>query len=102
MAVLCAEEDALCVDLEDAVPLVGGAVFDGRFLDDDGGVVDEDVEFAVLADGGCDGAFPFGFIGNIEVDVEGVAAEFVDFGFDLLSLIVEDVADYDFCAFLRE
>ena len=52
--------------------------------------------------GGCDGAFPFGFIGNIEVDVEGVAAEFVDFGFDLLSLLVEDVAEHDFCAFLRE
>ena len=93
MAVLCAEEDALCVDLEDAVPLVGGAVFDGRFLDDDGGVVHEDVELAILADGGCDGALPIGFAGDIKVQVECVATEFVDFGFDLLPLLVEDVAE---------
>ena len=49
-----------------------------------------------------DGAFPVGFAGYIEVDVERIAAELVDFGFDLLPLLVEDVAEDDLCAFLRE
>ena len=47
--VLGAEEDTTGVDRHDAIPVLDRALLDGNARDDDGGVVDEDVELAVAA-----------------------------------------------------
>ena len=92
--VLDAQEHALGVDVHHGVPVVGGYVHVG-VAHGDAGVVDQDVELAVLGLGELDGASPVVLAGDVEVDVFDVAAEFGDFGLDLSAVFVLNVSEDD-------
>ena len=100
--VLGAEEDAPGVDRHDAIPLGDGALLDRHARDDDGRVVDQDVELAVAADRRLHGRLPVGLAGHVQVHVHGVAAASADGRLDLLALVVPDVAEDDAGALLDE
>ena len=62
----------------------------------DGGVVHQHVQLAVGRDGRGDGVLPVGFAGYIQVDVRGLAAQFVDCGGHGHSVGVQHVGDDHF------
>ncbi len=99
---LRSKEDALSVDVHDALPVLDGRVFDRASGASDAGVVDENVQRAEAGHGLCDCALPVGFAGYIEVNEEAVAAALVDFGFHAASFFVEDVSDCDLRALASE
>ena len=95
---LCAEKDALGVDVKRPVPTLQGSVLQPASRATDTGVVDEDVEPAVAVEGGLHGGIPVVGAGYIEVEVGRVAAEFGYLRFNLPAFVVEQVADDYFCA----
>ena len=99
---LGAEKDALGVDVERPVPELHSSILQPDSAAADAGVVDEDVEPAVLVKGGLHCGVPLGGAGYVEVDVCSVAAEFGYLRFNLPALVVEQVADDDLCAFAGE
>lgn len=74
---LHAERGAAHVDAEDAVELVGVEVEDalGGLAAEDGGVVDENVEAAVVGDGAVDKALDVGLVADVAADEGGVGAQ---------------------------
>ena len=68
----------------------------------DAGVVDQDVEPPVLLQHRVDHGGPLGLLGDVEVEVSGVAARVVDAVGDQLALGVEHIGEHDRCTFLRE
>src|ERR1043166_440567 len=91
------EESGSEIDAEDAVPVFESNFGDGLGLRDTG-VVDEDFYFAEVAFGLGDEAFDVGGEGDVGLDGNGAAAEFLDVGDDgfgggLLGVVVDgDVA----------
>jgi hypothetical protein len=70
------------VDADDGVPFVGGHVEDHAVAEDPGDV-DEDVEAAVLADGGLDEVLGGFVVGDVGAVSDGAAAGLGDFLDDL-------------------
>ena len=67
------EQEAEDVDVELLVEVLGGDGFEGAELVD-AGVVDEDVELAVVLDGGVDDGLRVGGLGDVALDGDGFAA----------------------------
>ena len=77
-AALAAEEEGFGVDVHHAVPVGFGDV-DGVVVGAEAGVVDEDVEAAVVALGGGEDGFYFVEVGDVAGEGVGFAAGFLDF-----------------------
>jgi hypothetical protein len=71
---LQAEPDAGEVDGDDAVPSLAGVAGDGAGLAVGAGVVDGAIESSEMVDGLSDGGLDLVFVGDVEVDEDGVAA----------------------------
>src|SRR5205085_3480353 len=91
------EEAADLIDVDDG-HVVGQCRVDDGGRAQDGGVVHEHLEVAELGSGG-DGSRPVGFLGDVDVDVDGGTA---DVGGDLLALVVQHIADDDGSPFAGE
>src|SRR5215813_5761539 len=100
--VLGAKEHAPGIHGHDLVPLGDRALFDGNTGNHDRGVVDQDVQAAVEADGRLDGTLPVVLAGDVEVHVRRFAAAVANDVLDLLALGIADVAEDDLGAFACE
>ena len=96
-----AEEDAFGVDGHDSIPGFFGGFFEVVALDD-AGVVDEDVDFAEVGEGGLDGAVPVGLDADVHFYEDGLAADVGDFFGDAEAVFDLDVGEDDFGAFVGE
>ena len=101
MTALCAEKDALRVDVEDGVPSLGGGVLHAS-VEEDARVVDQHVHLAVLRNCRLDRHPPAVLTRDVEVDVDAVSAGLGNLRRDSLPLGVQQVADDNLGAFERE
>ena len=98
---LRAQEDSGGVDIHDALPALGAeGILEGAAAD--AGVVHEDVEPSEARDRLPDHALPVCLDRDIGPNEGGLATRLVDLGLDPLTLVLEQVCDYDRGAFPGE
>ena len=89
------------MDVDLSVPGFFGGLFHG-VAGAGAGVVDQDVELAVGGHGGGHGVNPVLFVGNVQLDEDGIAAGGADLLGGTLAVFNVDVAQDDLGPFLAE
>ena len=93
------KKDTEYINVEHLVEVVFGDIFNGSELID-AGVVDEDVEAAIVLDGCVDDALRFSGLGDVSADSDGFAAGCGDGGDDDVGTsLAGGIVDHDGCAF---
>ena len=95
------QEYALGVDCHDVVPVVAGG-FLNVLAEDDGGVVHQHVHLAEPLLGGVNRPLPVILAGNVQMQINRLAAQLADFRLHLHTLVIQHVADDHFGPFLSE
>ena len=72
---LGAEKGAFHIDIDDAVPILFAAIFEGGVLEKSG-VVDQDIELAEVGDGAIDAGAHRGFVGHVQSQATGAGTDF--------------------------
>ena len=100
--VLCPQKHPLRVHLKHPIPLRRRPILYPNPVYDNRRVVHQHIQAAVLGNRRLNGRLPVRLIGNIQVNIQRLAAQFIDFGLNLPPLRVQDVPQHDLRPLLRE